>query len=149
MSYQITALCNGCTSCAKICPVGAITGERKLRHSIDSAVCIECGACGRICPEEALTDPRGEKCNRISSRALWPKPVFDEKLCASCHMCVDACPVHCLSMRLPEGKDKHEKPFLAAAKSCIACRFCQDGCPVGAVSMAVPGPAASEKITPG
>ena len=138
MSYQITDSCNGCTACTKICPVEAITGEKKSVHQINSSLCIDCGACGRICPEEALTDTLGKKCLRIPSRALWPKPVFDLKRCASCHVCVDGCPVHCLSMRLNGKKDKHERPFLAAAKSCISCGFCQEDCPVSSVSMTVP-----------
>jgi formate hydrogenlyase subunit 6/NADH:ubiquinone oxidoreductase subunit I len=142
MSYTITGGCNGCTACTKICPVEAITGEKKSVHQINSALCIDCGACGRICPEEALTDALGKKCLRIASRALWPKPAFDERLCASCNVCVDGCPVHCLSMRLSGSKDKHERPFMAAAKSCISCGFCQEDCPVGAVSMILPRPEA-------
>lgn len=41
--------CKGCTLCAKICPVNAIAGERKLPHVIDPTVCIRCGSCMDKC----------------------------------------------------------------------------------------------------
>lgn len=41
--------CVGCTKCARNCPTGAITGEKKKVHTIDVAKCIRCGACMEGC----------------------------------------------------------------------------------------------------
>ena len=46
--------CKGCTKCARNCPVGAITGEKKQPHTIDVNKCIKCGACKENCSFEAI-----------------------------------------------------------------------------------------------
>jgi NADH-quinone oxidoreductase subunit F len=46
--------CTGCAACAKICPVAAISGERKQPHHIDQSVCISCGSCRERCAFDAI-----------------------------------------------------------------------------------------------
>ncbi|NMA55700.1 MAG: NADH-quinone oxidoreductase subunit NuoF [Firmicutes bacterium] len=55
LTYYIKPeLCRGCTACTKVCPTGAITGERKAVHVIDPEKCIKCGACAERCPFDAI-----------------------------------------------------------------------------------------------
>ena len=46
--------CKGCTKCARMCPVGAITGNLKEAHSIDTTKCIKCRACIDGCAFNAI-----------------------------------------------------------------------------------------------
>ena len=137
MAYTITEACIGCTACVKKCPAGAISGEVKKLHRIDAAICVDCGVCGRICPQKSVLDQNGSQC--ISSKpSQWPKPVVDNKKCMSCNVCIEACPVSCLSLAEATARDPHGHPFLEKAAACISCGFCAVECPVDAITMQVP-----------
>ncbi len=58
-------LCNGCSTCANVCPYGAITYETKLINDhgirqdrrvavVNTALCQGCGACTVACPSGAM-----------------------------------------------------------------------------------------------
>lgn len=49
-------LCKGCSKCAKLCPVGAISGEIKKPFTIDTKKCIKCGACKDGCNFHAVKE---------------------------------------------------------------------------------------------
>ena len=69
-------MCNGCSSCANVCPYGAITYDEKefrmpdrttaIRRvaSVNPAVCQGCGCCTVTCPSGAM-DLRGFKNDQI------------------------------------------------------------------------------------
>ena len=48
--YSInTQKCVGCTACAKMCPVKAISGEKGKPHTLDQSKCVKCGVCITAC----------------------------------------------------------------------------------------------------
>lgn len=67
VAYSDESLCNGCSSCANVCPYGAITyAEREYRSAgasktevrrvalVNEALCQGCGACTVACPSGAM-----------------------------------------------------------------------------------------------
>jgi NADH:ubiquinone oxidoreductase subunit F (NADH-binding) len=55
ITYLINDNCTGCQLCKKSCPVEAVTGEPKKRHTIDVTKCTRCGVCKTVCKFDAVT----------------------------------------------------------------------------------------------
>ncbi len=76
IAHSDELMCNGCSSCEKVCPYGAITYiDKEFRMpdrtttvrrvaAVNSAVCQGCGCCTVACPSGAM-DLRGFTCKQI------------------------------------------------------------------------------------
>jgi len=135
MPYHIGEECTGCTACAKLCPVFAISGERGARHAINEKRCVECGVCGRVCPKSAIKDSAGKTCVPVK-RSQWPKPVIDTETCSACSICVNDCTPGALRISLPKFRgDIKVYAELAQQQKCVGCAICESHCPLGAIKM--------------
>lgn len=54
LKYYITDKCVGCGACKSVCPVAAISGEKRTTHFLDTALCVKCNSCFDRCPVKAI-----------------------------------------------------------------------------------------------
>ena len=64
--------CQACMTCARRCPVEAISGGKNLVHIIDQEKCIKCGTCLEVCP------PKFSAVTKIIGEPV-PPPLPEEK----------------------------------------------------------------------
>ncbi len=138
MSHSITDKCNGCSLCAKLCPVSAVSGEVKSIHRINGLRCVDCGVCGKSCAQGAVLDAKGQEVARVP-RNQWARPKIDIKVCSACAICVDICGRQALAISLPQNYgDLRVFAFIKDDKACVGCQMCAWECPLEAISMEVP-----------
>ena len=53
ITVQDPEKCIACGLCKKNCPVGAVSGEKKQAHVIDTVKCTKCDTCYQVCPAKA------------------------------------------------------------------------------------------------
>jgi len=131
VSFSIGQTCDGCSACARQCPVAAISGRFKEMYAIDATLCIDCGVCGEICPRQAVFDAKGQLAQRVP-RDQRLRPVIDHDSCNGCHLCADFCPFACLSI---VGARYQGIVYLSAPLACVSCGDCEAACIKGAISM--------------
>src|SRR6056297_1841147 len=132
MAHVISDKCIGCTACVRVCPVQAISGERKQKHILDPILCIDCSACGRVCPVGAVFDSESNPVEK-QKRKEWLKPEFDMSECIGCASCAAICPAACITMIYVDVGEEY--PELNAPNGCVACAWCADICPVECIRM--------------
>jgi len=54
LSFVVQDNCVGCGACKRVCPVNAVSGNRKEKHSINPNLCIKCGQCYDACKFNAI-----------------------------------------------------------------------------------------------
>ena len=64
------------------------------------------------------------------------RPVFDYRLCVSCGICAQACPVSVLVMRREGSSGKYRNLFPElAGPGCLGCGQCARACPMAVIRM--------------
>jgi Pyruvate/2-oxoacid:ferredoxin oxidoreductase delta subunit len=64
------------------------------------------------------------------------RPYMDYSLCMACGMCVQACPLDCISL-IKNDIDVYKKayPVLTSIQTCTGCGICMKACPVDAIQL--------------
>lgn len=115
--------CLGEGSCAKVCPVGAISVKNGVAF-VDETKCISCGKCVNTCPRK-LIELVPAKSEYFVSCNSKDKGVIVTKACGvgciGCKMCVKACESEAIEVEDNLAKIDTTK--------CIGCGMCSEKCP--------------------
>jgi len=127
MAHFIVDDCTGCGVCRIKCPVKAITGEKKDRHSIDVGLCIDCGVCGKYCAFSSIVDSANNLVQRVKPKEI-PKAIVTPDECSGCESCVFICPFDAISLYPYSESDRYNLIALVNERKCVGCRMCEELC---------------------
>lgn len=132
--------CVHCGICAKECPTGALTVNRKEKTwTLDEARCVICGNCADSCPKDAITLTKAEKAKKELPKAIGRLECTAD-LCAGCMNCMFACTLSkdgaaWLEHARIQMNVHSQAEFDICAQPCLQCEdpACLYACPVEAI----------------
>jgi len=74
--------CSGCGICAEVCPLNAISIQKK--KAVISEFCSLCGACAKVCPRNAISRPQERIPNRVICQACPVQCEISEGYTGAC-----------------------------------------------------------------
>lgn len=135
--------CVLCGLCARRCPTGALTVDRKAgKWTVNRAACLQCGNCVNGCPKQslALVPDNGHPDVETYTKSVSPvapkteaAPVtaqpsgmegitVDLSTCILCGLCVRRCPTSAIAV------DRKAGTWSINRQSCVVCGNCLDVC---------------------
>ena len=134
--------CVLCGLCARRCPTGALTVDRKAgTWTVNRAACLQCGNCVNGCPKQslALIPENGHPDVETYTKSAAPAPkteaapmtaqpkgmegiTVDLSTCILCGLCVRRCPTSAIAV------DRKAGTWSINRQSCVVCGNCLEVC---------------------